>query len=81
MKRRIYKGRIYHEDVTWLTKHGIEVNWHTLHYFIQTGEWEANSKTIGSYMICEHTGELIPEYEDCQFSRSRDNTFYLETYK
>ena len=81
MKARVYKGRIYHKDVDWLNNKGIEVHWLHTYYFIQTGEWIANSKPIGSYQICMHNGEVIEKYEDCQFSRSRDNTFYLETYK
>ncbi len=78
---RIYKGRIYHKDLEWLEqKHNIVLGWLTEYYFVQTGEWVSGSRPVGSYQICNHAGDILPEYEHMQFSRSRDNTFYLETF-
>jgi hypothetical protein len=78
---RIYSGRIYHKDLEWLEQeHGIVLGWLTTYYFLQTGEWVRGSKHVGSYQICNTAGRVLHKYEHMQFSRSRDNKFYLETY-
>lgn len=78
---RKYTGRIFSEDIDWLNKKGFKLDWLKTYHFVQTGEWVSNGKPIGSYQMCDLKGEVIPEYEDCQFSRSRGNTFYLESYR
>lgn len=78
---RIYRGRIYHKDLEWLEqKHDIVLGWLTTYYFVQTGEWVSGSRHVGSYQMCNLAGYTLPKYEHMQFSRSRDNKFYLETY-
>lgn len=77
---RKYRGLISLSDTVFMKEHGLKANPLHYYYFIQTGEWVDGKRTIGSYQICDVNGALIPEYEECQFSRSRNNLFYLETY-
>lgn len=73
---RIYKGMIYG---TGDEKYLEGINLYDFHLFVQTGEWASGSRTIGSYQMCDCNGEVIEEHEHLQFSRTRENMFYLES--
>ena len=74
--RKIYRGWIMvADDEKYFT--GINTNDDQL--FVQTGEWASGNRTIGSYQLCDCHGEVIEEFEHLQFSRTRDNRFFLES--
>jgi len=76
MKARVYKGRIINGDVDYFTDHGYNIKWNTLYYFTQTGE-VVGARTYGVYRLCDHRGNVKPEYERFQFERSRGNHFWI----
>lgn len=77
---RIYHGRIASDDIDTINKRfgADRFNWLTTYDFLHTGEWIQNGKPVGSYQLCGLDGEVIEEFEDMQFSRTRDGIFYLE---
>jgi len=74
---RIYTGYIHEIDGDSKYMTGIDLT--KAHKFAQVGEWVAGSRAIGSYMLCDDHGDILEEFADLQFSRSRRNGFYLET--
>lgn len=77
MKARVYQGKIVNEDIEYLNDHGHDVKWNTLYYFTQIGE-NVGARTYGVYALCNSQGEVEPETERYQFSRSRHNQFWIE---
>ena len=77
MKHRIYRGMIYGTDGDEKYLEGINLN--DDHLFIQNGYWVASNRTVGSYQLCDCYGQAIEEFEHLQFSRTRENMFYLES--
>lgn len=78
MKARVYKGRIINGDIDYLNDHdGHHFKWNTFYYFTQVGE-NVGARTYGVYNLCDSHGEVKPEYERYQFSRSRGNHFWIE---
>lgn len=77
-KPRTYTGMIQNaeKDAEYLT--GIDTK--KPQTFVQNGNWIAyGNREIGSYQICDEDGQEIEAYEHLQFSRTRDNRFFLET--
>lgn len=77
MKRRIYKGMIYHEAPHAAYLKGL--NTYDFHFFTVSGFWTAGNREIASYNLCDANGEPLPEYKHIQFSRSRENMFFIES--
>ena len=72
-----YKGFVYC-GVKHLQDAGI--NTREPHYFKLIGFWfGAKNQRIGSYVLCDKAGEPIKGLTHLQFSRTRENEFYLES--
>ena len=48
------------------------------HLFSITGFWTAGSREISSYQLCDKNGDTIEALAHLQFSRDKNNRFYLE---
>lgn len=75
-KPRIYRGKIYETEAD--KPYLADIDTKQDHIFSISGAWVSNSKTISSYQLCDANGEALPEFENLQFSRTRNNIFLLE---
>lgn len=77
MKTRIYKGFIFSDENDKNYLQGIDLN--KSHLFYINGFWTSSNGKTSSYKLCDTNGEDLPEFEHLQFSRNKNNVFFLES--
>lgn len=72
-----YKGFIF-GSITPVKAAGVDPA--EMHYFRMVGFWiDGNNRKVGSYVLSDDKGNEIEGLKYLQFSRSRNNEFYLES--
>ena len=72
-----YKGYVF-SGAMYLRSVGLDPK--EPHYFKLIGFWIGNkNQRVGSYVLSDENGKALEGLEYLQFSRTRDNEFYLES--